>query len=553
MSFGQTTQLLIEVGADGITGTRTMIVSIPQVETDASPVATRDYSFEVDLQGWTVTSGIYTRQTPGANGTNFHMASSSHVDNECDVIDSPAILLTASSTLSLYVAYDTEHPAPTPYDRANVGIRDLNANTRTTIVPTGGQLYNLAANTPNGTCVTSNQAGWAGTSPGFPSFLQTSWTNAALTNGGALTGKVAAIEVGYGTDGALSGAGLEFDEVTLNNFDDLVPDAQSDTCTTIVSVALQSFTVDSGGNGILEPGEAALFSPTWKNVGNVAITMTGAASNFTGPGDGAGVTYSIPGAAADYGAIAIGASQACTTCYSLQIDAATRPIVHWDATVDETVTPVGSLGTPSGGPQVYTLHVGHSFTDVDPDTGTDPFYPKIETILHNGVTGGCGDGTTYCPLQNTLRQEMAVFLLKGDLGAGYVPPACTPPGVFTDVPCPGLYTDFIEDLKTRGITAGCGDGTTYCPDADVLRQEMAVFLLKTLMGGAYVPPACTPPGIFGDVPCPGQYTDFIEDLKNRGITAGCHGGVDFCPTDPVTRQEMAAFLTNTFSLVLYGP
>jgi hypothetical protein len=148
---------------------------------------------------------------------------------------------------------------------------------------------------------------------------------------------------------------------------------------------------------------------------------------------------------------------------------------------------------------------------------------------------------------------MAVFLLRADLGAGYIPPACTPPGVFTDVPCPGLYTDFIEDLKTRGITAGCGDGSTFCPEANVLRQEMAVFLLRTLMGGGYVPPACTPPGIFGDVPCPGQYTDFIEDLKTRGITAGCHGGVDFCPTDPVTRQEMAAFLSLTFSLVLYGP
>ena len=166
---------------------------------------------------------------------------------------------------------------------------------------------------------------------------------------------------------------------------------------------------------------------------------------------------------------------------------------------------------------------------------------------------GCGDGTQYCPLQNVLRQEMAVFLLKAFLGSSYVPPACTPPGVFTDVPCPGLYTDFIEDLKTRGITAGCGDGTTYCPTAEVLRQEMAVFLLKTLLGGDYAPPACTPPGMFTDVPCPGLYTDFVEDLKTRGITAGCGDGTTFCPTATVTRQEMAAFLSLTFSLLLYGP
>jgi hypothetical protein len=245
----------------------------------------------------------------------------------------------------------------------------------------------------------------------------------------------------------------------------------------------------------------------------------------------------------------------CNTCYQVDIagDRTTMP-THSDATLQEVVTPLGpALGQPHLAVKIWNLHIGESFSDVSNDLVLDPFYPSIETILHNGVTGGCGDGTTFCPLQNTLRQEMAVFLLKGFLGAAYIPPACTPPGQFTDVPCPGTYTDFIEDLKTRNITAGCGDGSTFCPTDNVLRQEMAVFLLKTLLGGDYTPPACTPPGVFGDVPCPGQYTDFIEDLKTRGITAGCNGGVDFCPTDPVTRQEMAAFLTLTFSLVLYGP
>jgi hypothetical protein len=555
MAFGESTQLLIEVGADGITGTRTMIVTIPQVETDASPVASRTYSFETDFEGWTITSGVYTRKTPGAHGTGTHLSSSEFVDNECDVIDSPALLLTGTSTLSLWERYQTEPPSPIPYDRANVGVRDLGTNTRMTIVPTSGNTYELPQPTINGVCVTAGQGGWAGNSPAFPAFQQTFWTAAATNPGGVFTGKLAAIEVGYGTDPGTSLDGLDFDEVTITNFEELGPDQQDDTCSgVIISVGLQSFAIDSGGNGILEPNETVLFEPSWKNLGNVAITMTGSVSNFTGPGDPSpGLSYNIVDGTADYGSIGIGLTQQCTDCYSLSIGMANpRPIVHWDATIDETVSP---LGPPvrQGGAQPYVLHVGNSFTDVDTNIGTDPFYPKIETILHNGVTAGCGDGTTFCPLQNTLRQEMAVFLLKGFLGSDYTPPACTPPGQFTDVACPGLYTDFIEDLKTRGITAGCGDGTTYCPTDNVLRQEMAVFLLKTLLGGGYTPPACTPPGQFGDVPCPGLYTDWVEDLKTRGITAGCHGGADFCPTDPVTRQEMAAFLSLTFSLVLYGP
>jgi hypothetical protein len=309
-------------------------------------------------------------------------------------------------------------------------------------------------------------------------------------------------------------------------------------------------------NTVLEMGETpVVLAPSWQNPGLTDFTMTGTIANFTGPLAGAGVTYSIPDNTATYGTIPAGGTVVCSECYGVQINGTRQDTpVHTDASVDETVTPVGpALGQAQVILKTWTLHVGESFSDVINDITVDPFYPAIETLLHTGVTAGCGDGTTFCPDSDVLRQEMAVFLLKAFLGKTYVPPACTPPGQFTDVPCPGLYTDFIEDLKTRGITAGCGDGTTFCPVANVLRQEMAVFLLKTLLGGAYVPPACTPPGIFTDVPCPGQYTDFIEDLKTRGITAGCGDGTMFCPTNSVTRQEMAAFLTLTFSLVLYGP
>jgi hypothetical protein len=40
----------------------------------------------------------------------------------------------------------------------------------------------------------------------------------------------------------------------------------------------------------------------------------------------------------------------------------------------------------------------------------------------------------------------------------------------------------------------------------------------------------------GDVVC-----RFIEDFAARGITGGCGGG-NYCPNDPVTRQQMAVFL-----------
>ncbi len=97
------------------------------------------------------------------------------------------------------------------------------------------------------------------------------------------------------------------------------------------------------------------------------------------------------------------------------------------------------------------------------------------------------------------------------------------------------------------MTGGCG-GANYCPSAPVTREQMAVFLLRTREGAAYVPPACTVP-LFVDVPCSSVFAPWVNELVRRGITAGCGPGL-FCPTSPNTRAQMAVFLTATFGLAL---
>jgi hypothetical protein len=76
---------------------------------------------------------------------------------------------------------------------------------------------------------------------------------------------------------------------------------------------------------------------------------------------------------------------------------------------------------------------------------------------------------------------------------------------------------------------------------------MAVFLLKAEHGPNYLPPPCTPPGVFPDVACPGQFTNWIEQLAAESITGGCGGG-NYCPLNPNTRGQMAVFLVKTFGL-----
>jgi hypothetical protein len=175
--------------------------------------------------------------------------------------------------------------------------------------------------------------------------------------------------------------------------------------------------------------------------------------------------------------------------------------------------------------------------------GAQQFYQFVTTLVRNAITVGVGGGN-YGVTQDTLRQQMAVFLLKAKHGLCYTPPPCTTQ-VFTDVPCSSGFAPWINELVAEGITGGCGGGN-YCPTSPVLRQQMAVRLLRTYEAPGYVPPACVT-ATFTDVPCSSNFAPWIYELVARNITAGCGGG-NYCPTLTANRGQMATFLVKTFSL-----
>jgi hypothetical protein len=148
------------------------------------------------------------------------------------------------------------------------------------------------------------------------------------------------------------------------------------------------------------------------------------------------------------------------------------------------------------------------------------------------------------------REQMAVFVLVAKQGVGYTPPSCVPPNTFADVPETSPFCRFIEELSRRGVVSGCGGGN-YCPSDAVTREQMAVFVLRTLGGFEYTPPACGTP-IFSDVPPSSPYCRFIEEMARRQITSGCGGG-NYCPPDAVTREQMAVFLSTAFGLRFVPP
>ncbi len=174
---------------------------------------------------------------------------------------------------------------------------------------------------------------------------------------------------------------------------------------------------------------------------------------------------------------------------------------------------------------------------------SNQFYAFVTTLVSNAITVGIGGGL-YGVNDNTLRQQMAVFLLKARYGLCYTPPPCTVQ-VFTDVPCSSNFAPWINELVAENITGGCGTGT-YCPDDPVKRQQMAVLLLKTFEGPGYTPPVCTT-ATFTDVPCSSPFAPWIYELVARNITGGCGNG-SYCPANPATRGQMATFVVKTFNL-----
>ena len=137
------------------------------------------------------------------------------------------------------------------------------------------------------------------------------------------------------------------------------------------------------------------------------------------------------------------------------------------------------------GGRIYKIEAS-GFSDVAPSYWA---WSWIERLYSAGITGGCSTTPlNYCPEDSVTRAQMAVFLLKGIHGSSYTPPIVGVSTGFADVATDYWAAAWIKQLAAEGITSGCGAGI-YCPDATVTRAQMAIFLLKAKYTSTYTPPA----------------------------------------------------------------
>lgn len=101
------------------------------------------------------------------------------------------------------------------------------------------------------------------------------------------------------------------------------------------------------------------------------------------------------------------------------------------------------------------------------------------------------------------------------------------------------FVNDINWLHAAGVSSGC-DTIRYCPSANVDRGQMAAFLDRFL----HLPP--TSSDFFTDDEG-SPFEDNINRVRAAGITNGC-SATQFCPSNLVTREQMAAFLDRALGL-----
>jgi hypothetical protein len=111
---------------------------------------------------------------------------------------------------------------------------------------------------------------------------------------------------------------------------------------------------------------------------------------------------------------------------------------------------------------------------------------KMKTVSRLGMIAVIVVWVVAAPAraQSVANQEMSV----GVVGQGvphnpYTPPPCVAGVPFADVTCSTFYDAWIEQFAADGITAGCGNGD-YCPNENVTRAQMAVFIEAAMHGTA---------------------------------------------------------------------
>ncbi len=256
--------------------------------------------------------------------------------------------------------------------------------------------------------------------------------------------------------------------------------------------------------------------------------------------------------------------------------AATQTTVHVWSGADDFSTKLLTVTTPLGDTRGSHLALGDRDLDDLPDLyvleGTTlsilwDGYDKVtgtmtipggnwKDIAVNDYDGDGRDDLFLVTPGGRLDVRIGNTLLAGQtLTSWFVPADWDCPAGALPFDYNGLFRDDddsvheadIDFIGALGITKGCNPpiNDEFCPKRTITRGEMAAFLVRAL--------DLTETGGIDFIDDDGSiFETDIQLLAAAGITRGCDppANTKFCPNDPVTRGQMAAFLARAYELTV---
>ncbi len=202
--------------------------------------------------------------------------------------------------------------------------------------------------------------------------------------------------------------------------------------------------------------------------------------------------------------------------------------------------------------EIYTILRIPTFADV---TVFNQYYADIEVLYANHLTGGCAITPLlkYCPDMVMDRAQGAVFIMRADNGASYVPSPVT--YQFQDDWTKGPWArPWAEVMREANLTAGCKitPALLYCPWQSLPREQVVIYALKLKYGNNYTPPPATGT-IFADMTDPTFYaTAWAEQAYKDELIPACgvSGGKPlFCPKNTASRGLGAYIIVRSKGLI----
>jgi hypothetical protein len=320
-------------------------------------------------------------------------------------------------------------------------------------------------------------------------------------------------------------------DVTVTNPDGGTP-AVCAGCFTVLAPTLTGVSPSSRGQGATNQ--------------NLTLTGTGFLSGAVATFSGTGITVN---------------STTFVSSTTLTVNVDIAPNASTSSARNVTVTNPGG-GTPATCLGCFLVTAAPVVNSAFPDYAARAASQRSITITGSGfdvgtTIGFSGSGITVNSLSRSSSSLLTIKISVASnaaVGLRSITVTDSHAGTSTCVGCftvirfgdvtPGFFAfDAIETIAVEGITGGCSiSPPLYCPNADVTRAQMAVFILRAMGHGD---PSHLPAyrGIFADVPASNPYARFIEHLYDHGITGGCGTSPRrYCPNDSVTRGQMAVFL-----------